>query len=352
MGYFQSLWNFINASSPYLVLGLLASGVIHQFLSVDVIKKWLGRGKISDVFKAAIVGIPLPLCSCSVIPTAVTLRKSGASNGATSAFLISTPESGVDSIAMTYALMDFPMTVLRPLVAFITAFVAGIMQIWFNNFELPPEEMEQKKSCCHGKEEASVVKETFYKKLNNITSYGFGKLTNDLAGWLTIGILLGALIDYLVPADFFTTLGPNSSRLMILVIGVPLYICASATTPIAASLILKGLSPGAALLLLLVGPATNVSNIMVVQKYIGKRGMLINIFSIIFVSLSFSYLVDYLYANYWTINVRMEAHLHNEGHGFIRTTLSVFLIYLLLKGNWFDVIKPRIKYKMNKGGLH
>lgn len=344
MSYLNVLWSYLLVSAPYLLFGLLISGAIHQFISVEKVKKWLGKNTFSSVFKAAIVGVPLPLCSCSVIPTAVTIRKSGASNASTSAFLISTPESGVDSISITYALMDLPMTVIRPIAAFCSAFFAGLLQYKFNDFVLPEEEKEEVKSCC-AKTKPTSEAASLGSKFAGMFKYGFGKLSDDIAGWLTIGILLGALIDFIVPENFFMNMGMVENRIMILLIGIPLYICASASTPIAVSLMLKGLSPGSAILFLLVGPATNISNIAVLQKYIGKKGVLINIFSIVFVALIFSFLVDYLYMNVFTLSLNEVLHEHNHSGAWWEIASAVILVVLLAKGIWFEEVSPRLKKK-------
>lgn len=348
--YLKVLWAYIIVSAPYLLFGLTLSGAIHVFLPMEKVKSWLGAKNIKAVFKAALVGIPLPLCSCSVIPTAVTLRKSGASNGATSAFLISTPESGVDSISITYGLMDLPMTILRPVAAFCSAFFAGVLQVYFNDFKLPESEFApaKKESTCCGTKESKTEKKDFSLRLKNIFQYGFGKLSNDIAGWLTIGILLGALIDFVVPESFFSGMGMMENRLMILLIGIPLYICASASTPIAVSLMLKGLSPGSALLFLLVGPATNISNIAVLQKYIGKKGVIINIGSIAFVALIFSFIVDYLYLNFFTLSLNEQLSMHNHAPQVWEQGAAVILIVLLLKGIYIENIKPKLKTKEKK----
>lgn len=343
LGYFEVLWAFILVSAPYLVGGLAISGIIHEFVPMEKVKKWLGAKKASSIFKAALVGVPLPLCSCSVIPTAVTLRKGGASNGATSAFLISTPESGVDSISMTYGLMDLPMTILRPIAAFASAFFAGMLQLFFNDYQLPEteQEVETKSSCCSKKSEPQ--KKSFGERVKNMFNFGFGKLMDDIAAWLTIGILLGAMIEFVVPENFFTDMGMISNRFMILLIGIPLYICASASTPIAVSLMLKGLSPGSAILFLLVGPATNISNIAVLQKFIGKKGVAINIFSIAFVALLFSFLVDFLYQNYFTLQLNQAlAHHDHHGHVWWENVLGILFVVLLLKGVYQDKIKPKL----------
>ena len=342
MEYFSVLWAYLLVSAPYLLFGLFFSGVINQFIPMSKVKKWLGKDSFSSVFKASAVGVPLPLCSCSVIPTAVTLRKSGASNAATSAFLISTPESGVDSISITYALIDLPMTIIRPVAAFCSAFFAGVLQFLFNDFKyVDTEKVDTSKACCSKKAAATQV--VFREKIKGVFRFGFGKLSDDIASWLTLGILLGALIDFVVPENFFTSMGMIENRVMILLIGVPLYICASASTPIAVGLMLKGLSPGSALLLLLVGPATNISNIAVLQKYIGKKGVLLNIFSIVFVALIFSFITDYIYANYFTLNLNeMLKHHDHSGH-WLQILCALILIILLAKGVYRDKLKKYFK---------
>ena len=340
--YIQVLWNYMVVSAPYLLFGLLISGLIHQVIPMSKVKKWLGKDSFSSVLKASIVGVPLPLCSCSVIPTAVTLRKAGASNGATSAFLISTPESGVDSISITYALVDLPMTIIRPIAAFMSALFAGMLQFKFNDFEFINDE-EAKLPCCSKNKTNEKQGSSFLKIFIGIFKYGFGKLLNDISVWLSIGILLGALIDFVVPVDFFNSMGVLQNRIMILVIGVPLYICASASTPIAVSLMLKGLSPGSALLFLLVGPATNISNIAVLQKYIGKKGVLLNIFSVVVVALAFSFVADWMYANIFELKLNELLHSHDHSHSWWGVGSAILLATLLLKGIYIEEIKPRIK---------
>lgn len=328
-----SLWNFVLISAPYLMIGLLISGIVHQYLSVEIIKKHLSGKGSGSVIKASAVGVPLPLCSCSVIPASVTLKKAGASNGATSAFLISTPESGIDSMAMTYGLMDLPMTIIRPFAAFVSALFAGLLQNSFNDEEVM--EMEEDKPCCSKKkvEERGAI---------SALRYGFFTLLQDLSIWLTIGIIVGAMINYFVPESFFETLSGGQAKLLILAIGIPFYICASATTPIAASLILKGMSPGTALLLLLVGPATNISNILVMQKYIGKKGVAINVFSIIMTALLFSFATDWGYSFFdWNLDFKLAGHDHEHTNLFI-TIVSILFTVLLFRGLFLE-LKSKIK---------
>lgn len=347
MQFFEALWGYIAISAPYLLLGLILSGFIKQFIPMEKVKKWLGKDNFSSVFKASLVGVPLPLCSCSVIPTAVTLRKSGASKASTSSFLISTPESGVDSIAVTYAIMDLPMTILRPVAAFFSAFVAGAFQMFFNKEESAEsiESVEVKDSCCGSGMKKNVVKEPMADQVKNAFRYGFKDLIDDIAFWLLIGLVLGAIIQVLVPENFFQHLSLNQSRLLILAVGVPVYICASATTPIAASLILKGMSPGTALLLLLVGPATNASNIMVLQKYIGKRGVFLNVLAVIVVALAFSFITDFMYLNFFETNWALgELHDH-EMISWWEKASGVILSALIIKGVFKEKIQPWFENK-------
>lgn len=231
------------------------------------------------------------------------------------------------------------MTILRPLVAFITAFGAGILQNVFNDFTFQ-EEVAPKASCCHKKTQTQKPQ----SKLKQALSYGFGKLLNDISLWLLIGLVLGALINVIVPDNFLEHSNSVWGRFLILCIGIPFYVCASASTPIAASLLLKGMSPGTALLFLLVGPATNISNIAVLQKYIGKKGVLINIASIALVSLVFSYVVDYLYTSFsWGYDFHIHEHEHQSSWlDQLSSVTAVVLLILLLKGVWVEEVKPRL----------
>ncbi|EPZ49748.1 putative permease [Bacteriovorax sp. BAL6_X] len=354
MSFLTSLWNYILVSAPFLMFGLLVAGIIKAFISVERIKKAMGGKGLMGAIKASLLGIPLPLCSCAVIPTAATLKKQGASNSATSAFLIATPESGVDSIAMTYGMMDIPMTVIRPVAAFVSAFVAGALQLVFKtDSDVVQMEAEVKASCCgssNKKDESVIVKQSFGKKAKASFHFGFIELVDDMAIWLAFGIVAGALIDFALPANFFDGLSGWAGRGAILLVGIPLYICASATTPIAASLVMKGMSPGMALLFLLVGPATNISNILVIGQYIGKRGVVINLLSIALVALGFSFLTDYLYSAFsWPLNFNISHHNHDSSSWW-EISLAVAFTMLLLRSLVFVELPKRIKkYFEDKG---
>lgn len=296
-------WALLLDASIYIVIGLLAGGMLKVFLSPGYVAAHLGKGRFSSVVKAALLGIPLPLCSCGVLPAAASLKKQGASNGATTAFLISTPESGVDSIAISWVLLDPLMTIFRPLAAFITALVAGISE----NLLHPP---------CHPEKIASPVVSAadqeggvslvaegrlrgFADTVRTGTQYALAELWGDLAGPFFFGLLFAGIVAVLVPDDFFQAYlgGGLSSMLVMLVFGIPLYICATASTPIAAAFILKGVSPGAVLVFLLVGPATNIATITVLTRMLGKRSTALYLVSIAVVSVLCGLALDQIYAS-------------------------------------------------------
>lgn len=333
MNFLTSLVKYIMLSSPYLLFGFLASGIIRVLLTNKQVQNTLGKNNFSSILKASLIGIPLPLCSCAVIPTAVTIRKSGAGTGATSSFLISTPESGVDSISVTYALMDLPMTIIRPIAAFVSAFFAGTLQYLFNNVDYV-EEVEQQKTCCKKNKNEAANNKSIGEFISRVFNFSFIEIMDDIAIWLTVGIIAGAGIDYLVPPNLFSEFNGIMAKLVIVVAAVPMYICASATTPMAASLVLKGMAPGTALILLLLGPATNISNLLILQKYIGKKGIILNLVAIVIVTLIFSFSVDYLYF-YFNLPIDFtighDEHLHEHGYSLVQKISSLIFVLLLLR---------------------
>jgi len=281
----QESWHLLLEASVYILFGMLIGGLLKVFLNPSFVADHLGKGRFSSVIKAALFGIPIPLCSCGVLPAAASLKKQGANNGATTAFLISTPESGVDSIAITYALLDPIMTVARPISAFITAVAAGISE----NLLQTQKEKDWKRvidrscpidNCCDGNEcppEEHAQHHSFGEKLRAGLKFAVDDLWGDLAGWFFAGLLLAGIIAAIIPQELMTRYlgGGLHSMLIMLLVGIPMYICATASTPVAAALILKGVSPGAALVFLLVGPATNVTSLSVLFGLLGKRATVI-----------------------------------------------------------------------------
>ncbi|VAX17925.1 Uncharacterized membrane protein, YraQ family [hydrothermal vent metagenome] len=296
-----STWAILEDSAVFILFGFTLAGIIKVYLPMGAVKKSLGGRNFGSVAKAALIGVPLPLCSCSVIPTAVALRKAGAGKGATSAFLISTPESGVDSISLSYALLDPLMTVFRPMAAFLTAFFAGLLETLFDKDDSVVS-TEQKRAepagCSSGCEKNAVADDGGATgRLRKIARFAFVEMMDDLAGWMMFGLVFAGVIMALVPEKFFTEYFNESYLAMpaMLFLGVPIYICASSSTPMAAVMIVKGLSPGAALVFLLAGPATNISTIMILRNFMGARSMWIYLFSIAFCSIALGLALDAIY---------------------------------------------------------
>ncbi len=300
-------WQLFLQSAPYMLFGLLIGGLLKVFLSADYVAKHLGRGRFSSVVKASVLGIPIPLCSCGVLPAAASLKKQGANKGATAAFLISTPESGVDSISITYALLDPVMTIARPVSAFVSAMVAGI---GINVF-LKQEKRDDKHSLpamassCDCPGTCSTVLQNkapqgLSSKVKEGLQYAAIDIWGDLAGWFFIGLLAAGLITVLIPDEAIAAYlgGGLGSMLLMLCLGIPLYICATASTPIAAAFILKGVSPGTALVFLLVGPATNVTSLSVLFGILGKKATAFYLIAMAIVAVVCGLLLDLIYFSF------------------------------------------------------
>lgn len=330
----------MNQASLYILFGLLTGGLLKVFLSPAYVAAHLGTGRYRSVFKAALLGIPIPLCSCGVLPAAASLKKQGANNGATTAFLISTPESGVDSISITWALLDPLMTIARPVSAFISAFSAGLAENYLN----PPIKIEPLKAdlsrsvnnCCDGAEcppEEHKSHHTFLDKLKKGMSYAKGELWGDLAGWFFAGILLAGFITVLIPDDMISRYlgGGISSMLLMLLFGIPLYICATASTPIAAALILKGVSPGTALVFLLVGPATNVTSLSVLVGLLGKRASTLYLVAIAVISVLCGLALDVIYLSLGISAVAVAGEAAEVVPPALMLTATIVLLLLSVK---------------------
>ncbi|PLX43753.1 MAG: hypothetical protein C0609_07515 [Deltaproteobacteria bacterium] len=285
------LYGVVVDSAPWLLFGFVAAGVIHLFISDDFVASHLGRGRVLPVIKSALLGVPLPICSCGVVPLAVGLRQRGASKGAALSFMISTPETGIDSILYTSALLDPVMTVMRPVSAFISAVTAGAVETFFGGGE------EKRGPAPLNLPTFQGGARTPLGMAAEAIEYGLGSLYYSLAGYLAAGLVIAALISALIPEGFFLQyLGDGFlGRLAMLAVATPMYICATASTPIAAAMILKGLSPGAALVLLLAGPATNVASISALAGMMGWRTTFRYLLTISISALLMGWLVDELY---------------------------------------------------------
>ncbi len=341
-------WDILLDSSPFVLFGFLAAGVIKAFIPDDAVSRHLGEKSAGAVIKASLLGIPLPLCSCSVLPTAISLRKQGAHKGASAAFLVSTPESGVDSIAITWALLDPVMTVARPIAAFITATVTGLAINALPDDEPGQQEPDSDSTDGQGAEEAgcgcsstacgadtvgSDRKLTAAQRLRGGIAYAFDDLLSEIGGWLLIGLGIAGLITWLLPPDLFAGRigGEFTSLLLMLLVGIPLYICATASTPIAAALVLKGLSPGAALVFLLAGPATNAATLTVVLKHWGRKATVAYLISIGVCSLVLGWILNRIYAASG-IDITKWVQAGGEGEdGLFSIICSIGLLVLIVR---------------------
>lgn len=339
-------WHILLESSVFILFGLLISGLLRVFINPGAVSRHLGHGRFKSVLKASLLGIPIPLCSCGVLPAAAALKKQGANNGAVTAFLISTPESGVDSVAVTYALMDPIMTVVRPVAAFFTAFAAGISENLLSGKSTAPGSIVPDLTCavdgcCDGRNCSPEAHRNHHGPMEKIVAglrFAFNDVWGDLAVWFCFGLLLSGIITVVIPESVFSRFmgGGISAMLIMLAVGIPLYICATASTPIAATLILQGVSPGAALVFLMTGPATNVTSMTVLIRVLGKRATAIYLSAISFCAVGFGLLVDVLYRS---LGISAQAIVGRAGEAIPHNIelAAGFLIVLLS-------IKPAVRF--------
>lgn len=365
-----SLAELSNAMAPYILFGLLFAGVLHELIPDTIVTKHLGKESVSSVVKSTIFGIPLPVCSCGVVPLATSIKKSGASKGATLSFLISTPITGIDSILATYGMFGWIFTIYRVITSMIMATVAGILTNYLDKEEVVQEKQKpafsaatpmgikptaaqtfmMNPSAAPKKEEASCCSSTASSccssesksqnfSLKKALKYGLITLLGDIATPLFWGLIIGALISTAIPQNLSDILVEYSwlSYIIVIAIAVPMYVCATASLPIAAALMLNGVSAGAAFVFLSAGPATNTVTIGVVKQMLGKRSLYIYLGSIIVGSLLFGFGLDYVFA---TNNIHPASllHMHEEG-GIISILSSIvlwgFVFYFLVVKKYF-----------------
>ena len=353
----------INEMSPYLLLGFFLAGLMHVYIPSGWYTKYLSAHNFRSVLLAALFGVPLPLCSCGVLPTAMSLRKEGASHGATVSFLIATPQTGVDSIIATYSLMGLPFAIVRPIVAFLTAIGGG----WIVNMAARPtpktlpqplpigrgvdtsagEDIcgsahdEHPCSCghCHSASDSTPRPvgrgwgRVFWGKVCEVFSYAFLEMMEDIGKWLVVGLVVAGLITVFVPDTFFAVFKDNSllSMLLVLAIAIPMYICATGSIPIAVALMMKGLTPGAGLVLLMAGPACNVASMLVVGRVLGRRTLVTYLASIIVGSIGFGLIIDHLLPRPWFTPTLLSADAccaesHTDWLGWTCTAILALLL--------------------------
>ena len=374
------IWVLVCEMAPYLLLGFLLAGLMHEFVPKSLSRRYLSGRSMKSVLWAALFGVPLPLCSCGVIPTAMGLRREGAGKGATIAFLIATPQTGVDSIVATYSLMGLPFALIRPLVAMVTAVMGGWLVNATDNEILavrsPQKHEEEHHGCCcgeHHEEEHShdcccgkpheeehhdcccgkhheekhshgcccgEHKRNIWHRLWDAMTYAFVEMMGDIGKWLLVGLAVAGIITALVPDTWFAVFQGNSllSILFVLLLSIPMYLCATGSIPIAVALMLKGLTPGAALVLLMAGPASNAASIVVIRKELGWRTLLVYLGSIVLGAVVFGLAIDLLLPEAWfTQALHLTDHGCEEGPGLFSIVSTLVLALLLL--NAFSPVK-------------
>jgi len=317
---------FYHEIAVYLVFGLLIAAILHVLFPEAWVRKHLGANSTGSVLKATLFGMPLPICSCGVVPVAASLRNSGASRGATVSFLISTPQIGADSFLITYSLLGWVFGVFRIVAALITALVAGLLVNWFSRRdpEIKINKIEENQ------------RDTALMRLKTLPNYLEFELLGPIANTLILGIILAGIISALIPQGYLenSSFGGNlTSMLIMMAIGVPLYVCASASTPIAAALVMKGLSPGAALVFLLAGPATNAMTLAIVPKIVGKSAALVYLLSICVVSLILGGLLNVLTEHYGLPSI-IHVHDHDFLPDFLKWAGTISLTAMLI---WYYI---------------
>jgi len=282
-------WQTVAEMSPYLLFGFFMAGLLSVFVSQRLVERHLGGRGFWSLLKASIFGVPLPLCSCGVIPVSMSLHKHGASKGSTIAFLLSTPQTGVDSIFVTLSLLGPVFAIFRPLVALATGLVGGALVDIFADRQQEPgrEAVKCTDECCTAGE---------HHKLSRGLKYGFVTLPRDIGRAILVGLAVAAFISALIPEGFFAEkLGTGIFAMVIMMfLGIPVYVCATASVPVAAAMIAKGLTPGAALVFLMTGPATNAASFITIWKVLGRATAITYLIAVAGCALVSGLILDYL----------------------------------------------------------
>ncbi len=320
------IWSLLKEMSPYLLFGFFIAGILSIFLSPSFVERQLSGRGIVPVVKASLFGIPLPLCSCGVIPVTASLRKSGASRAAAASFLVSTPQTGVDSILVTYSMLGPVFAVIRPVVALFAGIFTGTLVSF----------AESESDVCskpHHTENKEIKEKGILSKFLSALDYGFFVLSKDIAVPLAVGIVVAGLLSALVPDAFFENLLGRglAPKLAMAAAGMPMYVCATASVPVAAALLVKGITPGAVLVFLMTGPATNAASFSTIWKVLGRKTAVIYIFSVFATALAAGTLLDAaVYGWNFDLNIRPPAMVPDYIGIPSAVVLAVLIVYALV----------------------
>ena len=338
----EEMWVLCIDMAPYILLGMLVSGIISVFVNNDMIFKHIGPKNFTSTLKSTLFGVPLPLCSCGVIPVAATLRDSGASKGSTVSFLVSTPQTGVDSIFLTYGMLGPVFALFRPIAAFVSGILSGVV---INNFDEDEHHHTRKENL----EENNQLQ--LKDKIISGFKYGFISLPADIVVPLFKGLLVAATISVFLPPDYianYFTSNKYVQSFTMLAISIPFYVCATASIPVAVALMAKGISPGAAFIFLMAGPATNASSIAVIKNILGARTLYFYLALISFSAIFFGFTFDLLFTE-TASTIPNLLHHHNHGSGL--GTLLGFVFILILINAYISRLKENERGNHSNDGL-
>jgi len=329
-----------NMMSPYLLLGFFIAGFLKAFLPKEKYIGHIAKPNFSSVLWATFAGIPLPFCSCGVIPMASSLNKEGASKGATVSFLTSTPQTNIHSIIATYSLLGLPFAIIRPIVAIISSFTGGIAA---NKFD---------KTTVFKKDITAKIENTvnIKNKIFQTFHYGFVEMIQDIGKWLLFGIFFAGLLVIFLPESIFSTYlnNPILNMFIVLLVAIPSYTCSIGSVPMAAVLLMKGLSPGATFIFLMAGPVTSIASMTVIGKTMGKRCLIIYVINIVINALFFGLVIDYFIPSSWfdmsiiNQNILFDNDIHNVSlFGIICSIALIGLIFNAYIQKYLSSIKSK-----------
>lgn len=327
---FSEIWSLLVEMAPYLLFGFFVAGILHVLIPNDKIYAHLSKNNFYSVLKASLFGVPLPLCSCGVIPVAAYLRKEGAGKGPVLSFLISTPTTGVDSILATYSLLGILFAIIRPVAALFGGVFGGLLTNFAEKEKTTDIKGDYSCNLCDLTDPNH--NHSIFEKIKKIYKYAFSDLIRDVGKWLVIGVVVGGLISYFVPHHFVEKyLGnPFMSYTLMALIGIPMYVCATGSIPIAASLIMKGMSPGAGIIFLILGPATNTATISFVYGKLGRKSLIIYLGSLIVTAMLFAILLDSIW-NFYGRDINLIKGGMVMLPQWFNKVCAFFLIFLIVK---------------------